>query len=66
MKKLVIIVISLMCVSVASAKKVKTEQVDGGVKFHIEDRDIPTDPLPRIAGRQCWEKDGERQEVFCI
>ncbi len=41
MKKLVIIVISLMCVSVASAKKVKTEQVEGGVKFHIEDREMP-------------------------
>ena len=63
MKKLVIIVISLMCVSVASAKKVKTEQVDGGVKFHIEDRDIPTDPLPRIAGRQCWEKILKESEI---
>ena len=45
MKKLVIILISLMCVNLASAQK-----------FHLEDREAPTEPLPRISGQECWEK----------
>ena len=56
MKKLVIIIISLMCVSVASAKKVKTEKVDGGVRFHLEDKDRPLEPLDQKSGADCWEK----------
>ena len=44
MKKLVIILISLMCVNLASAQK-----------FHLEDREAPTEPLPRISGQECWE-----------
>ena len=45
MKKLVIILISLMCVNLASAQK-----------FHLEDREAPTEPLPQISGQECWEK----------
>ena len=56
MKKLVIIIISLMCVSVASAKKVKTEQVEGGVRFHLEDKERPIEPLDQKSGADCWEK----------
>ena len=64
MKKLVIILISLMCVSVAYAKREKKVNADesvqflegGGVKFHIEDKDEPEKPLAEISGRQCWEK----------
>ena len=64
MKKLVIILISLMCVSVAYAKREKSVKADesvqmlegGGIKFHIEDKDEPEKPLDVISGRQCWEK----------
>ena len=63
MKKLVIILISLMCVNMVSADKVKVEQVEGGVKFHLEDRDMPTDPLPQITGRKCWEKILKESEI---
>lgn len=56
MKKVVIIIISLMCVSVASAKKVKTEKVDGGVRFHLEDKDRPLEPLDQKSGADCWGK----------
>ena len=71
MKKLVIIIISLLCVSVAYARKDKKSKVkadvtveymaaeqleDGGVRFHLEDRDAPTEPLPEISGQECWEK----------
>ena len=64
MKKLVIILISLMCVSVAYARKEKNVESDktfeylegGGVKFHIEDKDAPSKPLTQISGQQCWEK----------
>ena len=44
MKKLVIILIALMCVNLASAQK-----------FHLEDREAPAEPLPRISGQECWE-----------
>ena len=64
MKKLVFILISLMCVSVAYAKREKKVKADetvqflesGGVKFHIEDKDEPLYLLDEISGQQCWEK----------
>ena len=64
MKKLVIIIISLMCVGVAFARKennVKKPYVfeyleGGGVRFHIEDKELPKSKLKEISGRDCWEK----------
>ena len=64
MKKLVFILVSLMCVSVAYAKREKKVKADetvqflesGGVKFHIEDKDEPLYLLDEISGQQCWEK----------
>ena len=64
MKKLVVIFISLMCVSVAFAraeKKVKgvfaVEQLEGGgVKFHLEDKQKPSTPPKQISGEECWWK----------
>ena len=74
MKKLVIIILSLMCVNVAYARREKKEKVDlrnedaqtanvpvtqldgGGIKFHIEDKDAPSQPLTQISGQKCWEK----------
>ena len=72
MKKLVIIIISLLCVNVAFARKdnkVKTDVKEvaelsksvtrlenGGIRFHIEDKDAPVTPLKQISGRDCWEK----------
>ena len=63
MKKLVFILISLMCVSVAYAKRDNKVKVSknvvflegGGVKFHVENKDIPKSPLDEISGQQCWE-----------
>ena len=53
MKKLVIIIISLLCVSVAYARKEEENKVEvtiehleeGGVRFHLEDKDRPTKRL---------------------
>lgn len=73
MKKLVVIIISLLCVTVAFArkdKKVKADAIkedtelnvpitrleDGGIRFHIEDKDAPSTPLKQITGRECWGK----------
>ena len=59
MKKLVFIIISLMCVNVVYAgKNVKSvEQLEGGgVKFHLEDKEKPSTPLDQISGAECWEK----------
>ena len=59
MKKLVIIIISLVCVSVASAKKDNwsiTWLDNGGIKFHVEDKKAPETPLNQISGQGCWEK----------
>ena len=72
MKKLVIIIISLLCVNVAFARKdnkVKTDVKEvaelsksvtrlenGGIRFHIEDKDAPVTPLKQITGQECWEK----------
>ncbi len=63
MKKFAIVLISLMCVGVVSARKVKAEQVDGGVRFHLEDKDRPWEPLDQISGRQCWEKILKESEI---
>ena len=59
MKKLVIIIISLLCVNAAFAQKDNksvTRLENGGIKFHIEDKDAPTQPLIRIYEQECWEK----------
>ena len=71
MKKLVFILISLMCVSPAFARKNKNAEADvktkenkvsvtyleqGGIKFHLENKEKPTTPLKQITGRECWEK----------
>ncbi len=59
MKKLVIIIISLLCVSMAYAKKNNesvTRLENGGIKFHLEDKDAPTRRLAEISGQECWEK----------
>lgn len=64
MKKLVIIIISLMCVTVAFARKEKSvkdayavEHLEGGgVKFHIEDKDAPSTKLKQVSGQMCWEE----------
>jgi len=56
MKKLALIIISIMCVSLASAQKVKAEKVDGGVRFHLEDKERPEEPLRSISASDCWEK----------
>lgn len=64
MKKLVIILVSLVCVSAAYARKEKKVMADapveyleeGGVKFHIEDKDAPKKPLTQISGQECWKK----------
>lgn len=61
MKKLVLALISLICVNMVFAKKVQAgESVQylngGGVKFHIEDKVLPESPLTQISGQQCWEK----------
>ena len=64
MKKLVFILISLMCVSVAYARNDKKVKADkpvqflegGGIKFHLENKDKPEFPLDEISGQKCWEK----------
>jgi hypothetical protein len=59
MKKLVFILISLMCLNTVYAKRyVKSvEQLEGGgVKFHLEDKELPSTPLKQISGAECWEK----------
>lgn len=64
MKKLVIILISLMCVSVAYARKEKKVKAnvtvehleEGGVRFHLEDKDRPNKPLDQKSAADCWEK----------
>lgn len=59
MKKLVIIIISLLCVCMAYAKKNNesvTRLENGGIKFHLEDKDAPTRRLAEISGQECWEK----------
>ena len=64
MKKLVIILISLMCVSVAYARKEKKVKAnvtvehleEGGVRFHLEDKDRPNKPLDQKSASDCWEK----------
>jgi len=59
MKKLVIILISLVCVNVVSAKKdnwTVTWLDNGGIKFHVEDKKAPQSPLKQISGQDCWEK----------
>ena len=59
MKKLVFILISLMCMNGAYAKKnVKSvEQLEGGgIRFHLEDKQRPSTPLNQKTGAECWEK----------
>jgi len=64
MKKLVIILISLMCVSVAYARKEKKVKAnvtvehlnEGGVRFHLEDKERPVKPLDQKSAYDCWEK----------
>ena len=64
MKKLVIIIISLLCVSMAYARKEKKNKAEvtiehleeGGVRFHLEDKDRPTKRLEQKSAYDCWEK----------
>ena len=64
MKKLVIILISLMCVSVTYARKEKKVKAkvtvehleEGGVRFHLENKNRPTEPLDQKTAADCWEK----------
>ena len=65
MKKLVFIIISILCVSAVFARKDKrvtelnesiTRLEDGGIRFHIEDKDAPSSRLKQVSGRECWEK----------
>ncbi len=64
MKKLVIILISLMCVSVTYARKEKKVKAkvtvehleEGGVRFHLENKKRPTEPLDQKTAADCWEK----------
>ena len=59
MKRLVFILISLMCVNGAYAKRnVKNveELEGGGIRFHLENKEQPSTPLNQISGEECWEK----------
>lgn len=61
MKKLIVFLISLLCVNVAFAKKNNSADTvqylqDGGVKFHLENKKAPKESMGEKTGMQCWEK----------